>query len=114
MEVVTTKYRLHAVKHACPLVCVYAYTAAADDTSSLKQVLQDMQVLAGAGVLFVEMDMLANDDTRELKRLFAVARFPSVLVFTHGEVREIVVGDDCPRLLASIAKWHKTVYAEPK
>ena len=111
LEEVFTKRKFYAVTCAHPLVIVYAHAPDAVDVQF--NPLQNLQILTGTSAAFYKMSILCNEETRALKHDFALARFPSTLVFTHGEIREIVIGDDVERLLASVAKWYKTVYATP-
>ena len=111
MEAVESRGRFQEVIHTQPLVVMYA--RAGEDTPALSSALHDLQVLVGSSVAFITMDMRLNEGTRDLKRALAIARFPSVIVVTHGESREIMVGEDCRALLATVARWHQTVYESP-
>ena len=108
MQDIQTRAALDAAISFRPLVIAFAY--ASSTPPLFLETLEHLQVVT-SGVFFLKFDAFANEDTRELKRRFAIARLPSVLFFTHGALREISIAEDAEHLLKVLSKWYKTVYS---
>ena len=89
-----------------PYVVIYAYTPAFPDSLL---VLEQLKVVA-PGVLFIRLDLASSAEFRELQKDLAIARFPSILFSAHGEIKELIVGDNSERIFSALVKWYKTVY----